>query len=162
MPELLWKPALRIITVLFLSAGDWNAYRSHKSSRWSPSGAPRLSPVKWFDMLSPVSSCADYLGNSSAPKGIKRSRWRGRSLSRRSDRPVVQTHAVVYFGSNPTAVSTPRGRVPIERRRRRSPHGRRTGTTGEWPPAPRRSPPDSSGPGLPECEVLSKLMIVSC
>src|SRR5262245_33792164 len=33
------------------------------------------------------------------------------------------------------AVSTPRGPVPNERRRRRPPHGRRTGTTGEWPQA---------------------------
>ena len=39
------------------------------------------------------------------------------------------------------AVSTPRGPVPNERRRRRPPHGRRTGTTGEWPPATRGSPP---------------------
>ena len=39
------------------------------------------------------------------------------------------------------AVSTPKRPVPNERRRRQPPHGRRTGTTGEWPPAPRRSPP---------------------
>src|ERR687892_1371880 len=47
------------------------------------------------------------------------------------------------------AVSTPRGPVPNERRRRRPPHGRRTGTTGEWPPATRGSPPASAkdGPG---------------
>src|SRR6516225_7522829 len=38
------------------------------------------------------------------------------------------------------AVSTPRGPVPNERRRRRPPHGRRTETTGEWPPATRDSP----------------------
>src|SRR5262249_7384334 len=38
-------------------------------------------------------------------------------------------------------VSNPRGRVPNKRRRRRPPHGRRTGPTGEWPPAARRSPP---------------------
>src|SRR5215470_17605421 len=38
------------------------------------------------------------------------------------------------------AVSTPRCPVPNERRRRRPPHGRRTGTTGEWPPAIRGSP----------------------
>src|SRR3981189_1769858 len=43
------------------------------------------------------------------------------------------------------AVGTPRGRVPNERRRRRPPHGRRTGTTGEWPPATRRSPPAPVG-----------------
>src|SRR5215472_3061939 len=36
------------------------------------------------------------------------------------------------------AVSNPRRPVPNERRRRRPPHGRRTGTTGEWPPAARR------------------------
>src|SRR6516162_7587149 len=53
----------------------------------------------------------------------------------------VQTHAVVSFGLTQQAVSTPSGPVPNERRRRRPPHGRRTGTTGEWPPAPRRSPP---------------------
>src|SRR5262249_20305730 len=35
------------------------------------------------------------------------------------------------------AVSTPRWPAPNERRRRRPPHGRRTGTTGEWPPATR-------------------------
>src|SRR5262245_62128351 len=34
-------------------------------------------------------------------------------------------------------VSNPRRPVPNERRRRRPPHGRRTGTTGEWPPAAR-------------------------
>ena len=47
------------------------------------------------------------------------------------------------------AVSTPRGPVPNERRRRRPPHGRRTGTTGEWPPATRGSPPAPAkdGPG---------------
>src|SRR5262249_31406246 len=39
------------------------------------------------------------------------------------------------------AVSTPSGPAPNEKRRRRPPHGRGTGTTGEWPPAPRRSPP---------------------
>src|SRR5262245_21703917 len=46
-------------------------------------------------------------------------------------------------------VSTPRGPVPNERRRRRPPHGRRTGTTGEWPPATRGSPPAPAedGPG---------------
>src|SRR5262249_10531726 len=43
-----------MITVLFLSAGDWKAYRSQRSNRWSPSGGPRLSPVKWFDIASPV------------------------------------------------------------------------------------------------------------
>src|SRR5262249_26211734 len=51
------------------------------------------------------------------------------------------------------AVSTPRGPVPNERRRRRSPHGRRTETTGEWPPATRGSPParaeDGRGRGPP-------------
>src|SRR5215470_3868364 len=47
------------------------------------------------------------------------------------------------------AVSTPRGPVRNERRRRRPPHGRRTGTTGEWPPATRGSPPTPAkdGPG---------------
>src|SRR5262245_62534766 len=47
------------------------------------------------------------------------------------------------------AVSTPRGPVPSERRRRRPPHGRRTGTTGEWPPATRGPPatPVKDGPG---------------
>src|SRR6202171_1022936 len=47
------------------------------------------------------------------------------------------------------AVSTPRRPVPNERRRRRPPHGRRTGTTGEWPPAARGSPPAPAkdGPG---------------
>src|SRR6478672_2299675 len=47
------------------------------------------------------------------------------------------------------ALSTPRGPVPNERRRRRPPHGRRTGTTGEWPPAARGSPPAPAkdGPG---------------
>ena len=40
------------------------------------------------------------------------------------------------------AVSTPRRPVPNERRRRRPPHGRRTGTAGEWPPATRGSPPE--------------------
>src|SRR5262249_61638919 len=47
------------------------------------------------------------------------------------------------------AVSIPRGPVPTERRRRRLPHGRRTGTTGEWPPATRGSPraPAEDGPG---------------
>src|ERR671918_2531847 len=47
------------------------------------------------------------------------------------------------------AVNTPRGPVPNERRRRRPPHGRRTGTTGEWPPATRGSPPAPAkdGPG---------------
>src|ERR1700730_14270565 len=39
------------------------------------------------------------------------------------------------------AVSTPRRPVPNERRRRRPPHGRRTGTTGEWLPATRGCPP---------------------
>src|SRR5215467_3661167 len=39
------------------------------------------------------------------------------------------------------AVSNPRSPVPNERRRRRPPHGRRTETTGEWPPATRGSPP---------------------
>jgi hypothetical protein len=39
------------------------------------------------------------------------------------------------------AVSNPRRPVPNERRRRRPPHGRRTGTTGDWPPAARGSPP---------------------
>src|SRR5262249_25390025 len=47
------------------------------------------------------------------------------------------------------AVSNPRRPVPNERRRRRPPHGRRTGTIGEWPPAARRSPPAPAkdGPG---------------
>src|SRR6266699_4256690 len=47
------------------------------------------------------------------------------------------------------AVSNPRRPVPNERRRRRPPHGRRTGTTGEWPPAARGSPPAPAkdGPG---------------
>src|SRR5262245_21809927 len=47
------------------------------------------------------------------------------------------------------AVSTPRGPVPNERRRRQPPHGRRTGTTDEWPPATRGSPPApaKAGPG---------------
>jgi hypothetical protein len=39
------------------------------------------------------------------------------------------------------AVSNPRRPVPNERRRRQPPHGRRTGTTGDWPPAARGSPP---------------------
>src|ERR1700737_2795595 len=59
------------------------------------------------------------------------------------------------------AVSTPRGPVPNERRRRRPPHGRRTGTTGEWPPATRGSPPapakDGSARGpLPRGRVRSR------
>src|ERR1700730_14623362 len=47
------------------------------------------------------------------------------------------------------AVSSPRRPVPNERRRQRPPHGRRTGTTGEWPPAARGSPPAPAkdGPG---------------
>src|SRR6516165_1771849 len=47
------------------------------------------------------------------------------------------------------AVSTPRGPVPNERRRRRQPHGRRTETTGEWPPVTRGLPPAPAedGPG---------------
>src|SRR5215469_4080574 len=47
------------------------------------------------------------------------------------------------------AVSTPRGPAPNERRRHRPPHGRQTGTTGEWPPATRGSPPAPAkdGPG---------------
>src|SRR5262249_10990700 len=47
------------------------------------------------------------------------------------------------------AVSTPRGPAPNERRRRRPRHGRRTGTTGEWPPGARGSPPAPArdGPG---------------
>src|SRR3954452_20214778 len=45
------KFALRMITVRFLSAGDWNAYRSHRSRRGSPMGGPRLRPVKWFDII---------------------------------------------------------------------------------------------------------------
>src|SRR5262245_14750372 len=47
------------------------------------------------------------------------------------------------------AVSNPRSPVPNERRRRRSPRGRRTGTTSEWPPATRGSPPARAkdGPG---------------
>src|SRR5262249_28529769 len=47
------------------------------------------------------------------------------------------------------AVSNPRSPVPNERRRRRPPHGRRTETTGEWPPATRGSPPAPAedGPG---------------
>src|SRR5215470_8590046 len=51
------------------------------------------------------------------------------------------------------AVSNPRRPVPNERRRRRPPHCRRTGTTCEWPPAARGSPPapakDGPGRGLP-------------
>src|SRR5262245_1378825 len=44
-----------MIAVRFSSAGDWNAYRSHRSRRGSPMGGPRLSPVKWFDIvLSPL------------------------------------------------------------------------------------------------------------
>ena len=39
------------------------------------------------------------------------------------------------------AVTSTRGPVPNERRRRRPPHGRRTGTTGEWPPATTRFEP---------------------
>jgi hypothetical protein len=39
------------------------------------------------------------------------------------------------------AVSTPRRPVHNERRRLRPPHGRRTGTAGEWPPAARGPPP---------------------
>src|SRR6266852_6414381 len=59
------------------------------------------------------------------------------------------------------AVSTPRGPVPNERRRRRPPHGRRTGTAGEWPPAARGSPPapakDGSARGpLPRGRVRSR------
>src|SRR5215831_19536895 len=61
----------------------------------------------------------------------------------------VQTHAVISFGLTQQAVSTPRGPVPNERRRRRGPHGRRTGTRGEWPPATLGSPPAPAkdGPG---------------
>jgi hypothetical protein len=51
------------------------------------------------------------------------------------------------------AVSNPRRPVHNERRRRRPPRGRPMGTAGEWPPAPRRSPPvparDGPGRGLP-------------
>src|SRR5215467_14136053 len=57
------------------------------------------------------------------------------------------------------AVSTPRRPVPNERRRRRPPHGRRTGTTGEWPPAARGSPPAP----LTECaqgvHIVAELLI---
>src|ERR1700727_1654297 len=47
--------ALRISTVRELSVGDWKAYRSHRSRRWSPSGGPRLSPVKWLDIYKHLS-----------------------------------------------------------------------------------------------------------
>src|SRR5262249_31851760 len=57
------------------------------------------------------------------------------------------------------AVSTPRRPVPNERRRGRPPHGRRTGTTGEWPPAARGSPPAP----LTECaqgvHIVAELLI---
>src|SRR5262249_127799 len=53
----------------------------------------------------------------------------------------------------PRAVSSPRLPGQTERRRRRSPHGQRTGTAYAWPPAPPGSPPapakDGSGRGLP-------------
>src|SRR5689334_3835192 len=40
-----------MITVRVGSDGDTNARRSQRSNRWSPSGGPRLSPVKWLDMF---------------------------------------------------------------------------------------------------------------
>jgi hypothetical protein len=46
------------------------------------------------------------------------------------------------------AVSNPRLPVRNERRCQRPPPGRRTGTTGEWPPAARRSPPAPAKDGL--------------
>src|SRR5262250_2425811 len=62
------------------------------------------------------------------------------------------------------AVSTPRRPVPNERRRRRPPPGRRTGTTGELPPAARGSPPApaNDGPerGPPRGEVFEAVVPV--
>src|SRR5262249_54545060 len=59
------------------------------------------------------------------------------------------------------AVSNPRRLVPNERCRRRRPHGRRTGTTGEWPPATRGLPPapaeDGPGRGPTFAEVLARI-----
>src|SRR4051812_36105219 len=39
-----------MMTVRDGSDGEAKAYRSHRSSRWSPSGGPRRRPVKWLDM----------------------------------------------------------------------------------------------------------------
>src|SRR5262245_25254550 len=49
------------------------------------------------------------------------------------------TSAIRFVQTRP--VSAPMGPAPNERRRRRLPHGRQTGTTGEWPPATRGLPP---------------------
>src|SRR5262249_57794806 len=51
---------------------------------------------------------------------------------------------------NPTSGQYSQGPVPNPRRPPPPPHGRRTGTTGEWPPATRGSPPAPAkgGPGL--------------
>src|SRR5262249_6607656 len=75
------------------------------------------------------------------------------------DRMTVVRQA--RFGQAQQAVSAPRDPVPSERRRLRPPHGRRMGTTGEWPPATRGSPPApaKAGPGrgpLPRGRVRSR------
>ncbi len=85
------------------------------------------------------------------------SRWRSGSLSRRRygrcrtrhDRPLFERMRSSSSALTRQAVSTPRGPVPNERRRRLPPHDRWTGTTGEWPPAARRPPPAPArdGPG---------------
>jgi len=80
--------------------------------------------------------------------------WKSRSLRRRKLRGAVVTSSAIVqrmrcLGSalTPTSGHTPGGRYPTKDGRRDPPQ--RTGTTGEWPPAPRRSPPASAkdGPG---------------
>src|SRR5262245_6573182 len=84
--------------------------------------------------------------------------WLFRATSRYDAASTVRRSLLRYLQQ---AVSTPMGPAPNGRRRRRPPHGRRTGTTGEWPPATRGSPPAlaKAGPGrgpLPRGRVRSR------
>src|ERR1700683_1412738 len=75
-------------TVRAGSAGVWNAYRSQRSSRWSPRGGPRLRPVNWCDIsASPLSEpTVRFL-----PTTLRRSVIPGAQISKRHSDVGVPT-----------------------------------------------------------------------
>ena len=90
-----------------------------------------------------------------APGVVVHQRWNECVKSTRtgSSKRTIECRPSRLSRHSQEGVSTPRDPVPSERRRRRPPRGRRTGTTGEWPPATRGSPPvpaeGGPGPGPP-------------
>ena len=108
-----------------------------------PPKAVISSSVCWSD--------PSYLGSSFMVRAV--SATVGRSRPNRCAMALPKPRLPRHQGDLAAAVSNPRQPVRNERRCRRPPHGRRTGTAGEWPPAPRGSPPapatDRPGRGPP-------------